>query len=253
MLSNCRIVLVQPHYAGNIGSSARVMRNFGLCDLCLVAPIADHRSKDARRMSTHGQAILDSARVVPTLDDALADCLVILATSANVDGLFRSQSHGRPDEMIPRLAGLLSSGPCALVFGPEPTGLSNAEIARCHGVIRILTDDAYSSLNLAQAVAICLHELRLRWLRDQGLASGNTQQVAPFADQERMFDRLREALEAVHFLYGAKAEPLMHAIRQLIARANPSPNEVRILFGLARQLLWAAKNGATPLDEPDEA
>ena len=252
MLTNCRIVLVQPHYAGNIGSTARVMRNFGLRDLFLVAPVADHRGKDARRMSTHGQAILDAARVVSTLDDALAGCLVVLATSANVEGLYRSQSHGRPDEMLPRLTRMLPNGPCAVVFGPEPSGLSNAEVARCHGVIRILTDAEYPSLNLAQSVAICLYELRRQWLHDQGLATRDAQEVAAFEDQERMFERLREALEAVHFLYGAKAEPLMHAVRLMIARANPSPNEVRILFGLARQLLWVAKHGPTSAGESDD-
>jgi tRNA/rRNA methyltransferase len=229
------------------------MRNFGLQDLCLVAPVADHRCKDARRLSTHGQAILDSARVVPTLDVALADCLVVLATSAHVEGLYRSQSHGQPDEMMPRLTRKLHDGPCALVFGPEPSGLSNAEVARCHGVIQIPADALYPSLNLAQSAAICLYELRRQWLHDQGRATHDPQKVAPYEDQERMFERLREALEAVHFLYGAKAEPLMHAVRQLIARANPSPNEVRILFGLARQLLWVANNGPSAAEEADEA
>ncbi len=134
----------------------------------------------------------------------------------------------------------------ALVFGPEPSGLSNAEIARCHGVIRILTDPEYGALNLAQAVAINLCELRRQWLLAQETANHLSQPIAPYEEQERMFERLRKALEAVHFLFGEKAEPLMHAVRQLIARAQPSPNEVRILYGLARQLLWVAKHNPKP-------
>lgn len=250
MLPNCRIVLVRPHFAGNLGAAARVMRNFGLRDLVLVEPLADRNDPEARRMSTHGEAILDAARVVTTLDEALADCRVVLATSANVEGLFREHAYGRPDEMLPRIVEALPNGPCALVFGPEPSGLSNAEVARCHGVVRILTDTEYPALNLAQAVAICLYELRRQWLAAQAVSTHPTQKVASFEEQERMFDHLRQALEAVHFLYGTKAKPLMHAVRQLIARAGPSPNEVRILHGLARQLLWVVENG--PVTKPPE-
>ena len=148
--------------------------------------------------------------------------------------------------MLQRLIWALADGPCALVFGPEPSGLSNAEIARCHGVINIPADEAYPALNLAQTVAICLYELRRLWLTAENVGSAAAARaIAPFEEQERMFDHLQQALEAVHFLYGDKAEPLMHAIRQLIARAQPSPNEVRILHGLARQLLWTAEHRPT--------
>jgi tRNA/rRNA methyltransferase len=240
MLSNCRIVLVRPHYPGNVGATARVMRNFGLSDLALVEPVADWNSLESRRMATHSQFILDSARVVPTLDQALTDSRVVLATSGKVAGLYRENSYGRPDEMLPRIVRALPEGPCALVFGPEPHGLSNEEVARCHGVIRILTDPDHSALNLAQAVAICISELRRQWVLAQDTATPPTQKIATFEEQERMFAHLKEALEAVHFLFGTKAEPLMHAVKQLIVRANPSPSEVRILHGLARQILWFA-------------
>lgn len=243
MLTNARVVLVRPHFAGNLGAVARVMCNFGLDQLTLVRPFADPKSEEARRLATHGGHLLETARVVETLDDAVADCGYVLATSANVEGLFREQHHGRPDEILPHLLDVLAEGPCALVFGPEPHGLSNAEVARCHGLIRVPTTNECSSLNLAQSVAICLYELRKQWLQSQGRAARPSHKVAAFADQERMFESLRGALEDVHFLWGQKAEPLMHAVRQLIVRARPSPNEVRILFGLARQLRWVARNG----------
>jgi tRNA/rRNA methyltransferase len=248
MLANCRVVLVRPHYPGNLGATARAMRNFGLTDLALVEPYARPDDPEARRLSTHGESTLQAARVFDSLDAALADCSLALATSANVEGLYRSHAYGRPDEMLPRLVNVLPSGPAALVFGPEPSGLTNAEIARCHGLIRVLADPEYPSLNLAQAVAICLCELRRQWLLAQNTANHPTQKIALFEEQERMFAHLREALAAVHFLYGEKADPLMHAVRQLIARANPSPHEVKILHGLARQLLHVA--GRIHSDEP---
>jgi tRNA/rRNA methyltransferase len=177
----------------------------------------------------------------------------VLATSANVEGIYRTHNYGRPDEVLPSFVNALADGPCALVFGPEPSGLSNEEIARCHGMIRILTDSKYPSLNLSHAVAICLFELRRLWLGSQNAATSPTQKIATFADQERMFESLRDALAAVHFLYGTKADSLMHAVRHLIARARPSPNEVRILFGLARQLRWVAEHGVSraPPAEPE--
>ena len=91
---------------------------------------------------------------------------------------------------------------------------------------------------------------RSLWLESEGVAVRPTQKVAAFADQERMFDSLRDALERVHFLWGPKTDSLMHAVRHLIARARPSPNEVRILFGLARQLRWVAEHGVSvaPVD-----
>lgn len=249
MLSNTRVVLVRPHYAGNVGAVARLMANFGVNQLTLVAPFADPKSEEARRLSTHGEHLLDSARIVETLDEAVADCRVVLATSANVEGVYRTHNYGRPEEVLPQLVEALSEGRCALVFGPEPSGLSNAEIARCHGLIRILTDATYSSLNLSHAVGICLYELRKHWLAAQNISTHPSQKVAPFEDQERMFESLRDALAAVHFLWGTKADSLMHAVRHLIARAKPSPNEVRILFGLARQLRWVAKHGVSPAPE----
>jgi len=251
MLSNARVVLVRPHYPGNIGAVARVMCNFGLNQLSLVAPYADPRSEEARRLSTHGEHILDSAVVADTLDEAVADCAVVVATSSNVEGIYRTHNYGRPDEVLPPVVEALTDGPCAIVFGPEPSGLTNAEVARCHRLMRILTDSRGPSLNLSHAVAVCLYELRRLHLQAHGTAVAATQKAAPFAEQERMFDSLRESLEAVHFLWGTKADSLMHAVRHLIARARPSPNEVRILFGLARQLRWVAEHGVSkpPSDE----
>src|SRR5439155_13994204 len=128
------------------------------------------KSEEARRLSTHGEHVLESAVVVETLDEAVADCKVVLATSAHVEGVYRQHNYGRPDEILPSMIDALADGPCALVFGPEPSGLTNGEIARCHGLIRILTDHQCPSLNLSHAVAICLYELRRLWLRTEGTA-----------------------------------------------------------------------------------
>ena len=236
-LQNCRVVLVRPHYPGNLGATARVMRNMGLSQLVLVAPAANPADQEARRLSTHGEEILERARVVADLGAAVADCVLVAGTSARVGGLFRRQSVGTPDEVMPHLVAACVERPVALVFGPEPSGLSNAEVTRCHYLINIPTDPNYPALNLAQAVAVCVYELRRTWLRQTGTVPAR-ELPAPFALQERMFADLRTALEEVHFLWGDTADSLMHGLRHLIGRAQPTEMEVNLLLGLARQLRW---------------
>jgi tRNA/rRNA methyltransferase len=235
-LLNCRVVLVRSRIAGNLGATARVMRNMGLNDLVLVAPQADAADRRARRLSTHGEVILDRARIVADLGEAVADCVLVAGTSARTGRLIRGQ-FGPADEIMPGLVDGLRSGPIALVFGPERSGLTDREVTRCHHLIHIPTDSSYPALNLAQAVAICLYELRRNWLK-QAQPAGEPAAVATFAEQERMFRALRAVLEEIHFLYGPKADALMHALRHLIGRARPTETEIGVLFGLARQIRW---------------
>jgi tRNA/rRNA methyltransferase len=249
MTMRCRVVLVRPQIAANLGATARVMRNMGLSDLVLVAPVADPTDPRARQLATHGEEVLARCRIVSELGDAVADCVFVAGTSARLGGLFRRQSLGTPEEIMPRLVAAMTAGPVALVFGPEPSGLTNEEVTRCHFLIHIPTDPTYPALNLAQAVAITLYEFRRTRLNQQPAAAPPT--PAPFADQERLFEHLRVALEEVHFLWGDKADSLMHAVRHLIGRAGPTPMEVEMLFGLARQLRWFARHHSQPAPDGD--
>jgi tRNA/rRNA methyltransferase len=250
-LSNCRVVLVRTKVAANIGAAARVLRNMGLTDLVLVSPEADPADPRAEMLATaHAADLLHAARAVPTFEDAIADCLLVAATSANVGGLFRRQSVGTPEDVAPHLLRVLPSGPAAMVFGPEPSGLINEEVARCHFLIHIPTDPAYPALNLAQAVAICTYALRTAFLRHAGGVAPPEPPVS-FAEQERMFGHLRAALTELHFLYGDKADALMHALRHLIGRAGPTAMEVKMLHGLARQIEWQSeRRGLSPPSAP---
>ncbi len=110
LLTRCRVVLVRPHYAGNLGATARVMRNFGLSDLVLVAPYASTGDLDARRMATHGLGVLDAARVVPDIGAALSDCVFSLATSSLTAGVFRSGTIGTAAEKVPELLAAAGTG-----------------------------------------------------------------------------------------------------------------------------------------------
>jgi tRNA/rRNA methyltransferase len=236
-MNNCRVVLVRPKIAANIGATARAMRNFGASQLILVAPLADIADPRGRLLATQAQHILDNARIVNELDDAIADCVLVVGTSARRGGLFRQQSVESAQTLAPKIAAALASGPVAIVFGPETSGLTDAEITRFHYLLHIETAAEHAALNLAQAVAISLHEIRKAWQRD---APDPVEELAPFAMQEQMFVQLNAGLRAIHFLYGDKADALMHGIRHLLGKARLTPMEVKLLLGLARQLLWIA-------------
>jgi tRNA/rRNA methyltransferase len=250
-LAFCRVVLVRTHYPGNLGATARIMCNFGLRDLVLVNPVADVNDRNARRMSTHGEHILDNARVVDDLGAAVSDCAVVIGTSGPTAGLYRKQTVGTPADVLQHLIEPLRRGACvAVVFGAEPNGLTNDEVTRCHHLINIPTAAEYDSLNLAQAVAICLYELRKQWLETAAPVANDSEPLATFAEQERFFEQLRHALDEIHFLYGAKAAPLMHAVRHLLGKARLTTQEVKILLGLARQIRWyVAKDRRTIADD----
>jgi tRNA/rRNA methyltransferase len=240
-LEHCRIVLMETHYAGNLGATARVMCNFGLADLVLVSPKADRNERSARQMSTHGEPILEQARIVATLSEAIDDCVLVVGTSARTGGAFRQQNVGPPEKIMPHLvAALAQDRAAALLFGPEPTGLTNDIITRCQYLIEIPTADQYSSLNLAQAVAISVYELRKAWR--QSSAPPIKEDLAAVETTEQMFQHLQTALEEIHFLYGDKAEPLMHAVRHLLGKARLTEMETKVLLGLARQIRWYVAN-----------
>jgi len=158
-VATTRIVLVRPQGAANIGSVARVMANFGLSGLVLVAPRTDPLGPEARAMACSAQDLLENARIVQSLAAAVDGCRWVCGTTARV-------GERRRAELTPRTAGpaALRQSPAALVFGPEDMGLSGEELDHCHAVIKIPTAPRLQSLNLAQAVALVCYEL---WMAAQ--------------------------------------------------------------------------------------
>ncbi|MEO2089246.1 MAG: TrmH family RNA methyltransferase [Gemmataceae bacterium] len=244
-LSRCRVVLVRPHYAGNLGSAARVMANFGLSDLVLVAPVANRESMDAVMMATHGLPVLTAARTVSSLAEAVADCGFVLSTSGEVGGLARKGFWGTPEEKLPQLLDTLPAAPAAVVFGPEPHGLTVDEITAGHGMMFIPSAAGHESLNLAQAVAVVLYELHKQWLKREH-KEPPPEPPAAFDAQERMFAHLREALTAQRFLWDFRADGIFHVLRTVITRGQPTVKELKIFHGLAQQLAFIAKQYGVP-------
>jgi tRNA/rRNA methyltransferase len=161
-LANIRIVLVEPAGPLNVGSVARVMKNMGLRQLILVNPQCDYLGEEARLMAVRAADILETVKVVATLPEALVGCVRAIATTGD-DGRSHPMQLEAPADALPWLL----EAPSALIFGREDCGLTNSELNRAQRLIRIPSSDAYTSLNLAQAVAICCYEL----YREEGSAA----------------------------------------------------------------------------------
>lgn len=253
------VVLVSPLYGGNVGAVCRAMANMDVSDLRLVQPrVTDW--DDAERMACHAAGILERRGTFACLADAVADCIVSAGTTAR-GGLYRQHVRS-PREWAPALVNRTSEGRIALVFGPEDQGLSNDDVARCTHLIRIPTGSAYTSLNLAQAVMICLYEC----FQAHGSYTPPTEksEAAKLEQRERMTDMWRTLLLRAGFMDTENADHMMQGIRRVFARGALSADDVNILMGVARQADWAidhlnagnhrARQAAAPGSEfPDDA
>jgi TrmH family RNA methyltransferase len=237
MIERTRIVLVRPHYAGNIGAVARVMANFGLTDLVLVDPIANPLEHQARSMAAGGVSVLDRLRI-QSWDEALADCTMVLATEGTVQGTLRETIAGTAAELLPGFARTLAYGPSAIVFGPEPHGLTTAELGRAHALLHLPSHPAYTSFNLSMAVGLTLAEL---WRATQS-ATPLLRPAAPYETTLRAVDHLEEAFRGIKFVFGQNGDHLMHGFRHMLLRALPTQAETGMLHGLAKQLEYIAQN-----------
>ena len=256
MLENIRIVLVEPKGSGNIGSVARAMKNMGLKDLAIVG---GGRTKSfwARAMAVHAKDILQEARRFGTLREAVADCGLVVGTTCR-GGLYRGHSRS-PREVSQRILSASRGAKCALIFGPEDHGLSNRDLKYCQWLITIPTHPDYPSLNVAQAVMICLYELSLAAPRQArgGEQSRTTLEKVPreiisracAENIERLFDRMRSSLLKIGFLDPQNPEHILLALRRLLGRAGLEERDVGILNGLFRQIEWYAAEGWKVVEE----
>src|SRR5262249_12133423 len=157
-----------------------------------------------------------------------------------------------PRAFAAEVATRTADGRVAVVFGPEASGLTNDELAHCHLLIHIPTDVAQPSLNLAQAVLIVAYELHLGALERGGPVAPAEESVAATAGEiEAALDDLREALLAIGYLNPANPDAILAELRALVARSRPTPRDVTLLRGIARQVAWAGRRIARDPVRPD--
>ncbi|OGI42246.1 MAG: tRNA (cytosine(32)/uridine(32)-2'-O)-methyltransferase TrmJ [Candidatus Muproteobacteria bacterium RBG_16_64_11] len=231
-LDNIRIVLVAPTHAGNIGGAARAMRNMALHRLHLVSP-ADFSIAEASARAAGADDVLNRLHVDANLTEALADCRYVIGTSARSRRLAWPQYD--PATAARQLVAEAGQGAVALVFGAERTGLTNAELERCHGLVTIPTDPGFSSLNLACAVQIMAYELFLaqgRGAHSEPFDTAVSEPLADSAEVERFYRHLEQVLIEIDFLDPQHPRKLMRRLIRLFSRVRLEVNEVHILRGI---------------------
>ncbi len=240
-LVKTRFILINTSHAGNVGAAARAMKVMGFDDLVLVAPRWDNvlRREETIQRASGALDVLKSARVVATLDEAVQGISYLCATAMTPRDF--GPPTATPREHLPALAaGQGGAAGVGLLFGSERFGMRNEDVYRCHVALTIPTDPAFGSLNLASAIQVIAYEWRLAL---GGIAVQPSVVAAPPADAQAvagMLTHLEQALADIDFLDPASPKKLMPRLNQLFNRAQPTPEEVHILRGVAKAMSQAA-------------
>ena len=228
-LHRVNIVLVEPTHPGNIGATARAMKAMGLERLRLVAP-GRFPSAEATARAAGADDVLHQARVVASVEDAIADCGCVLGTTARLRRIEWPVIDAR--EGARRAVAESARAPVAIVFGRERSGLTNAEIDRCHALIRIPAAEHFSSLNVAAAVQIVAYEMRVAVHGEYVPRAASRTRAATADEIEGFYRHLEATLVAVGYLDPAAPKLLMRRLRRLFSRAGPDRAELNILRGI---------------------
>ena len=231
-LSRLRVVLVGARNPLNIGAVARAMSNFGFSALRLVNPFPP--SFREARSAVGASEILTGAKRFKTVGEAVADCHLVVGTSAIGK---RDLQHPvrRPEYAARKIRDRMQSGNVALLFGSEKFGLSNRDLSHCHWLIQIPTCEKNISMNLGQAAAVCLYEL----VRDPKVERSAKQWEPATAEElERITTLLLEALQTSGFLDRRRVSDADERIRRLVRRLHLPKRDAVIWLGMLRQMLW---------------
>ncbi|MGB8538001.1 MAG: TrmH family RNA methyltransferase [Acidobacteriaceae bacterium] len=235
-LARVTVVLVRARNPNNIGAVARAMHGFGFSDLRLVNDysVALEKAKSA----VDASAILASARLFPNVADAVADCNLVVGTTAVGE---RKQEHSLYTlaQAATRLRSAAANGRVALLFGSEKTGLSNDAMSHCHWLMTIPMHPSpglrHASMNLGQAAAVCLYEL-IRAV--DPLARSESQPAAQAEDLDRVTHLLAEMLISIGYAHRRPAAADPAAVRRMVLRLHLNQSDARRWIGVLRQLLW---------------
>jgi len=230
---NFRIVLVEPIYSGNIGSVARVMKNFGFSELVLLNPC--ELDMPARVMSVHAYDIIENARIEFSLSDALKGSNIIIGMTGlpgKTDNKHLRMPAYSPGQLKEKLSG--NSGVISLVFGREDAGLRNEELEICDIIVNIPTSPVYPSMNLSHAVAVVLYEL-------SDVKSGN-RYLAEHFDTKLLYEHINEILDDIEYKEH-KEDKTKLMLSRILGRAELTAREVQTLRGILRRIQWKLKTG----------
>jgi tRNA/rRNA methyltransferase len=233
MLDNLRVVLVSPRNPLNIGAAARAMSNFGFSELRLVNPY-EVAFREARS-AVKAQAVLEKAREFATVAEAVSDCALVVGTTA-IGHRILEHPMKRLELGGKIIARKLASAPVALLFGSEKFGLANEDMSHCHWLTRIPSREEHASMNLGQAVAICLYEI----IRSPAATRvvPEAKRAADAAHLERMTEFLETILDRSGYVHARVEGSTRMKIRRLVRRLQLNTHDSEVWLGMLRQILW---------------
>jgi TrmH family RNA methyltransferase len=242
-----RVVLVDARNPLNIGAAARAMSNFGFQRLRVVNPY--DVAFEGARSAVGAAAVLATAEKYETVAEAVADCSLVVGTTA-IGHRDLQHSLQRLEVGAPIIRAHVATGPCALLFGSEKFGLSNKDMSHCRWLMHIPTREEHVSMNLGQAVAICLYEL----VRDPAVvAEPEKGGPASAAEVERITETLLTALRASGYPKLNTSDPFQAAVRRLVRRLHLQTGDAEFLLGMLRQMVWKMKNTSNEVAKGEDA
>jgi TrmH family RNA methyltransferase len=231
-LNNIRIVLIETSHPGNIGSAARAMLTMGLTDLYLVKPV-HHPNEQSVAMSSGATKVLDQAKIVDSLQEAIADCHRVIGTSA------RDQRSVQWPLMDARTCGEFiaeqsTESKTAIVFGRESSGLTNEELELCQFLVSIPVNPDFSSLNIASAVQVLSYECKMasNLVPQSNANSSENPLLATMDEMEAFYQHLQTTLIKIRYLDAKEPRLLMRKLRCLYGRIQMTRQELGILRGV---------------------
>lgn len=231
MLERVKVVLVGTTHSGNIGSAARAMKVMGLSQMVLVDPQCQIDAQ-AIALAAGASEIALNAQIYPTLEAAVADCGLVVGTSARSRTLEWPMLE--PRECGEKLISEANQHSVAMVFGRERTGLTNDELQLCHYHVCVPANPEYSSLNLAMAVQLLSYEVRMAYLAlQQSSQSSTLQEEYPrHQELERFYAHLEQVIMQTEFISAQQPGQVMNKLRRMFTRARPEAQEINILRGI---------------------
>ena len=236
-LNNLVVVLVRPRNPLNIGAAARAMTNFGARRLRVVNPyrLAFREAKSAVGAST----VLRDAEEYESVIEAVGDCSLVVGTTAVRNRSLHQPLHTLGQDSGQVVRSELQGGLVGLLFGSEKIGLTNDDFSHCHRLLTIPTHETNISMNLGQAVAVCLYELARS---SSSEAQGETVALAPAAKAEQISEILLESLGISGYVKPGTDKMFEKKARQLILRMRLEAYDAKLLLGMVRQILWKLKH-----------
>ena len=237
---NLNIVLVEPNGPMNVGSIARLCSNFDINELRIVSPKCDIFSLEAKKMALKGQRYIDNCKIFNSIEQAIFDFDLVLATCGRID-LSNDIECQSPEDISKWISSFLEINNIGILFGREDRGLSNNELLYAHKILNIETSQNYTSLNLSHAVAIVLYELTKS-------STNNLEkdlQLFDLASSKQIyesFNEIEEMLIKTGYLLEHTANSKISKFKKFILKAKTSSYEINVLRGIVHQINWFLTN-----------